>query len=60
MNTRGDIVNSTRVYITSIFKALYLNLTGHMTWAFCLMIRNTLIMCCKELKFSTESESMPL
>jgi hypothetical protein len=24
--------------------------TGHMTWAFCLLIRYTLIMHCKELK----------
>jgi hypothetical protein len=34
-------------------------LTGHATWAFCLMIRNKLIVHCKELKFSIES-AMPL
>jgi hypothetical protein len=31
-----------------------------MTWAFSLIIRNTLIMHCKELKISTESVAMSL
>jgi hypothetical protein len=35
-------------------------LTGHVTWAFCLMIRNTLIMHCEELKFSIKSVAFPL
>ena len=35
-------------------------LTGHITWAFCLIIRNTLIVQCNELKFSSESVAMPL
>jgi hypothetical protein len=34
--------------------------TGHMAWAFCLMIRNTLIMQCTELKMSTESVAIAL
>jgi hypothetical protein len=35
-------------------------LSGHVTWAFCFMIRNTLIMPCKELRISTQSVAMPL